>query len=108
MKGKSLEVKLLGAGEFIRGLRDEVGISLRELAEELNVNRGTISRWESDDLAISLDSLEAIADALGKPRQEVAMRCLRYSLETRYPDLANEGTRPGKLVAELIEALRPN
>ena len=44
-------------GEFIRELRKENGLTQEQLAEQLNVSRRTVSRWETGNNLPDLDVL---------------------------------------------------
>lgn len=54
-------------GERIRRRRQEQGLTLRELAERINMTAGYLSRVENQQLTPSLDALQAIATALHVP-----------------------------------------
>ncbi|MBQ8670075.1 MAG: helix-turn-helix transcriptional regulator [Oscillospiraceae bacterium] len=49
-------------GEFIRELRKENGLTQEQLAEQLNVSRRTVSRWETGNNLPDLDVLIEMAD----------------------------------------------
>ena len=49
-------------GENLRFLREEAGMTCRELAYEFDVHHATISNWESGKLKVSDDRLEEYAD----------------------------------------------
>lgn len=52
-------------GERIKRRREELGISVDELASVLGVNRATIYRYESNEIAkFPVDILESVAKAL--------------------------------------------
>ena len=53
----------LGANMRLR--RSRVGFSQQHLADELGMNIGTISRWESGQREVSLFHLEQYATAIG-------------------------------------------
>jgi transcriptional regulator with XRE-family HTH domain len=54
-------------GERIKKRRDELGLSLRELADVINMTAGYLSRVENNQVSPSLDALQAIAQALQVP-----------------------------------------
>jgi len=66
--------------DLLRTKRIEKGLTMKELADRVGVSEGTISRWESGEIAsMKLDRIFAIADALGieptaiiKPKEEYA------------------------------------
>ena len=51
-------------GARIRAAREAIGISQMELAERLEVEQGTVSRWENGDREPRLTTLAQIAAAL--------------------------------------------
>lgn len=52
-------------GERIKSRREELGISVDELASVLGVNRATVYRYESNEIAkFPVDILESVAKAL--------------------------------------------
>lgn len=54
-------------GERIRKRRNELGLSLRDLAESINMTAGYLSRVENEQISPSLDALQTIAKALKVP-----------------------------------------
>lgn len=51
--------------EIIKQRREQLGLSLRELAEKIGVNSSTIMRWEHGDIAnMKRDKIALLADAL--------------------------------------------
>jgi DNA-binding XRE family transcriptional regulator len=52
-------------GQRITALRKMQGMTITELAERADIGRGHLSRIESGKYAVSLDILQAIAEALG-------------------------------------------
>lgn len=52
----------LKIGEFLRELRKDKGLTQEQLAEEFNVSRRTISRWETGNNMPDLTLLIVIAD----------------------------------------------
>ena len=52
--------------DIIRNKRIELGLSMKELADKVGVTEGTISRWESGNIAnMRRDKIVALANALG-------------------------------------------
>lgn len=49
-------------GEFLKELRKEKGLTQEQLAENLNVSRRTVSRWETGNNLPDLDVLIEMAD----------------------------------------------
>jgi HTH-type transcriptional regulator / antitoxin HipB len=52
-------------GERVRQLREEHGLSQRELAEKIGSTQPAIARLEGGGVAPSIDTLERVAGALG-------------------------------------------
>lgn len=52
-------------GDFIRELRKEKGLTQEQLAEQFNVSRRTVSRWETGSNLPELDILIEMADYYG-------------------------------------------
>lgn len=49
-------------GEFLKELRKEKGITQEQLAEQFNVSRRSVSRWETGNNMPNLDTLIEMAD----------------------------------------------
>ncbi|WP_298441247.1 TetR family transcriptional regulator [Gordonia sp. (in: high G+C Gram-positive bacteria)] len=54
----------VGVGETVRGLRRERGVTLRSLAARVGISPGTLSAIENGKVAVTLDRLGQLADAL--------------------------------------------
>ena len=52
-------------GEKLQGLRQKSGMSQDALAEQLNVSRQAVSRWERDETMPETDKVVALADLFG-------------------------------------------
>ena len=52
-------------GEKLQGLRQKAGMSQDALAEQLNVSRQAVSRWERDETMPETDKVVALADLFG-------------------------------------------
>ena len=51
--------------DIIKHRRKELGLTLKEVAEKLNVSEGTVSRYESGDIQnMGIDKIAALAKAL--------------------------------------------
>ena len=58
-------------GMFIKDLRKEKGLTQEQLAEQLNVSRRTVSRWETGSNLPDLDLLIQLADFCGVDLREL-------------------------------------
>jgi len=61
---KGMVIKMESFGDKIIALRKEQGLSQDDLAKKLNVSRQTISNWETNKTAPSIDLIEEISSAL--------------------------------------------
>ena len=52
-------------GQFLRKLREERGLSLREFAEEVYTSKSTVQRWEQTALPDDEETFARVAEALG-------------------------------------------
>nr|WP_238403962.1 TetR family transcriptional regulator [Gordonia desulfuricans] len=68
-------------GAAVRRSRENAGITLRDLAGKLGVSVGTMSAIENDKVAVTVDRLTAIAEALGVGAPEL----LTYDAATPPP-----------------------
>lgn len=68
--------------DVLRNRRIEMGFTMKELADMVKVNEGTISRWESGEIAnMRRDKIKALADAL-RISPSVIMGWEEYSEES--------------------------
>lgn len=87
-------------GAFIKELRKEKGLTQEQLAEQLNVSRRTVSRWETGSNLPDLDILIEMADYYGielrelldgerksekmnKELEETVLKVVKYSNEDK-------------------------
>lgn len=97
----SNDIKLTGAGDVLRELREQAGLSLREAAGKLDWYPGELSKYETNKVGVSLEIVEKIADLVGKPREAVVLQCL----QTRYTKLAQKDSPVGKALGHLLKAI---
>ncbi len=57
----------ISIGQKIKSFRQELKITIPQLAESTGLSRGFISQVENDKVSLSLDSLQKIAEALHMP-----------------------------------------
>lgn len=68
------------AGKYIAALREEKGMSQRELSRRTGLGNATISRIEAGEGNPGPDTLVKIADALSIPVDELMLRCKYTSI----------------------------
>jgi len=56
---------ILTAGQTIRQIRKERGISQKEIAEAVGSSVASVCRWEKDQRHLTVDKFEEILDFLG-------------------------------------------
>lgn len=49
----------------IKILREEKGLKQEDIAEQLNINRSTVAKWETSNVLPRADKLIKLADILG-------------------------------------------
>lgn len=77
-------------GAFMKELRKEKGLTQEQLAEQFNVSRRTVSRWETGNNLPELDILIGMADYY----------------EVELPELLNGERKSGGMNRELEETVR--
>jgi transcriptional regulator with XRE-family HTH domain len=95
--------RIESAGAVIRAAREEQGLTLTDLAEKLGWDKGRLSKYENNQLAISSSVLELIGRALGIPPLVLQLRCLKH----RYPLLRRRDSRVAVLVEQIVDELCP-
>ena len=55
----------ISTSDVIRELRNEKGLTLRQLAERANVSDSAVSRWENGERVPNVDAYIRIIEALG-------------------------------------------
>ena len=68
---KKLSMQLLA--ETVEGRRKSLKITQAQLAEKTGINRGLLSRLESQDFTPSIEQLQALGEALNLPT--CSLRC---------------------------------
>lgn len=54
-------------GQRIKTARDDAGVSIRQIATELDVDPRTVNRWQSDNATPSVERLLKLARLLDRP-----------------------------------------
>ncbi len=93
------EMTFPGMGKTLKQLREQNSWSLTEFADRLGWHKSRLSKYENNELAISLPALEEIAKQLDMRPDVLVLQCLRQ----KYPDL----NRPevGQLLDRLVRQL---
>ncbi|MBR0341653.1 MAG: helix-turn-helix transcriptional regulator [Oscillospiraceae bacterium] len=63
--------RMYDIGQNIRRLRREAGMSQTDLALAMDTSKNAISRWESGERILKLDSLLRLSDVLGVASSEI-------------------------------------
>ena len=78
---------------------EEAALSLSEMAKRLDWDKGRLSKYENNQLGISLSVAEEIAKVLKKRPETVVLLCLKE----HYPKLKKSET--GEILDALVNAL---
>lgn len=95
----------------LKFIRNSKGMSQNKFADLLGVNQTTIARWESKEIAPSVDNVEIIADILDIPLPELLGKDMRIQdgfnkLDTAIISKAKELSDEDKLtVLRVIESI---
>lgn len=92
--------KLTNCGDALREIRQEAGLSLGDLAELLQWNKGRLSKYETGRLPLSVDVIEQIATTLHLRPEAVILKCV----QCQYPAL--KMPRIGALLEAAVEELK--
>jgi transcriptional regulator with XRE-family HTH domain len=95
------DIRLTGSGAVLRELREEAKLGLREAAERLGWDPGLLSKYETNQVGVTLESVESIAELVGRSKEAVVLQCLR----SRYESFSKANTPIGKALGELLEKL---
>ncbi len=99
-KTNQVQSKIVGAGGVIEKLREKAGISASDLADEIGVSKSVMSRYVSNERALTPDLIEAFSDVFGMRKEELFLACL----ETAHPDLFK--MKLGKILKEVGETIK--
>lgn len=61
----------------IKHIREQRKLSLQKMAELINVNASTISRWENNNMGVTIDNAFQISNALKIPMADLVGKDLR-------------------------------
>lgn len=67
----------------LKYIREKKGLSQNKLAHQIGVNQTTIARWESKEIAPSIDNAEDVANALNVPLPDLLAIDLRFNNEIK-------------------------
>ena len=95
----SNHVSIDGAGEVLRNCRLEAELSLEQLADRLQWDKGRLSKYENNRLGVTLDVIEQIAVALGHRAEPIVLKCVQHL----YPALASNRSRVGRLLQSAVD-----
>jgi transcriptional regulator with XRE-family HTH domain len=76
----------------------KAGLSLAQMAERLQCDKGLLSKYENGHLKFPRNLLEKLAEVVGEPPEVVVLFCLQRV----YPKLASEASKTGDLLRKLV------
>ncbi|WP_020474478.1 helix-turn-helix domain-containing protein [Zavarzinella formosa] len=68
--------KLSGVGKILRTIREEAGIKLGDMASTIKIGKGTLSKYENDELAVPVTTIVVLAKAASEDSEQIVIRCL--------------------------------
>lgn len=71
----------------LKFIRQQKGISQQELANKLNLDRSTISRWENDDMDITVGNAIQISNYFNIPMEDLTTKDLSKNNEKTYDEI---------------------
>lgn len=99
----SKELTIPNAGNLIREKRKDAALTLEQLSDLTGIHLSLLSKYETNDVALSKSVIDKIAAALNERPEALACELLRVA----YPALAKPRTKGARLLAELIDYLSP-
>lgn len=91
-------------GQAIRDVRGD--LTQAQLADAVNTDQGTVSRWENGNLRPELDDLRAIEDAAGVPHGTILRRAGYVAeIKTVRDALEADRTIPRAAIPYLLDAV---
>jgi transcriptional regulator with XRE-family HTH domain len=93
-------LNLASVGEALRILRKGQGLSLTALADRIGWDKSRLSRYENNQVAVSVDDIDKIATALKVSPLVVTVQCLKHL----YPALADPKAETSKLLDRVVAA----
>ncbi len=94
-------------GDLIKELREEQGLTQRQLASQAGVNRTTLRRIESKRARGDIDVIETLLDYLGYELEAIHRDALA-ELQRRMAEAQNDPAQRSRLAATKLIGLQPN
>lgn len=91
----------------LKYIREKKGLSQNKLAHQIGVNQTTIARWESKEIAPSIDNAEDVANALNVPLPDLLAIDLRFNNDIKKTVFNKNGVEitlahDGKLTDDML------
>lgn len=71
----------------LKFIRTQKGISQQELADRLNLDRSTISRWENDEMDVTVSNAVQVADYFNIPIEDFTGKDLTIEQNQTFDEL---------------------
>lgn len=71
----------------LKFIRQQKGMSQQELADKLKIDRSTVSRWENDEMDVTVGNALLVADVLNIPIEELTGKDMTESYEQTFDEL---------------------
>ena len=97
----SKDLTIPNAGNLIRKKRKAAALTLEQLSDRTGIHLSLLSKYETNDVALSKAVIDKIAAALNERPEALACELLRVA----YPALAKPRTKGARLLKDLIDYL---
>lgn len=71
----------------LKFMRQQRGMSQQELADRLKIDRSTVSRWENDEMDVTVGNAIQVADVLNIPIEDLTAKDMTENYEQSFDEL---------------------
>lgn len=74
-------------GEYLRNRREELGLPLRKVAAELDIDTSILSKIERNERSATKDMLQTFSKALDLPEKEIQIEFIQSTILSEFGEL---------------------
>lgn len=74
-------------GEYLRNRREELGLPLRKVAAELDIDTSILSKIERNERAATKDMLPTLSKALELPEKDIQIEFIKSTIQSEFGEL---------------------